>query len=80
MQNFIVFCRLIESPSILLYYKGSKIEKNVPFALNTIIAFDPSQAMNFKSKKVAQNLCKKLNQDQKSLHKLGFTTFQVTTQ
>ena len=79
MQDFILFCRLLESPSIIFYYKGSKSEKNVPFALNTIVAFDPSQAMNFKSKEKAVFLCKKLNKDQKALQKAGFTTFKVTT-
>lgn len=79
MQNFVVFCRLVESPSTTLYYKGTENKKNVPFALNTIVAFDPSQAMNFKSKKKAVFLCKILNKDKKSLQKAGFTTFQVTT-
>ena len=73
---YILRTRLIENPNVSLYYKGTATEKGVPFALNSIAAFEPSDAKLFdKQNAIAQ--CNRLNQDKEALFSTGYDEFEV---
>ena len=74
---YILRTRLLENPNVSFYYKGTATEEGVPFALNTIVGFEPSDALQFDNKKTAIALCKKLNLDTSSLARVGYSEFEV---
>ena len=73
---YILRTHLLENPNVSLYYKGIAREEGVPFALNTIVAFEPADAMMF-NKQTALALCEKLNQDKSALKTASYTEFEV---
>lgn len=73
---YVLRTRLLENPEVSLYYKGIAREEGVPFALNTIVAFEPADAMMF-NKQTALALCEKLNQDKESLARVGYNVLEV---
>lgn len=77
MEGYVITTHLIDNPKISFYYKGTADEKGVSFAMNTIAAFDISDAMVFHDKKDAVQLCEKLNGDEGSLLKYGFEMFDL---
>lgn len=44
---YILRTRLLENPNVSFYYKGTATEEGVPFALNTIVGFEPSDELQF---------------------------------
>ena len=74
---YILRTRLLEKPDVSFYYKGTSREDGVPFSLNTIVGFEPSDALQFDDKKTAIALCKKLNLDTSSLARLGYSVFET---
>lgn len=74
---YILRTHLLENPSVVFYYKGTATENGVPFALNTIVAFEPSDATIIENEQYAINLCKRLNLDKPLLVKVGYTNFEV---
>lgn len=77
---YILRTRLLENPNVSFCYKGTATEEGVPFALNTIVGFEPSDALQFDDKKTAIALCKKLNIDKSILAKVGYSEFEIITQ
>lgn len=77
MEGYVITTHLIDNPKITFYYKGTADEKGVSFAMNTIAAFDISDAMVFHDKKDAVQLCEKLNQDKERLLKNGYEAFII---
>ena len=77
MEGYVITTHLIDNPKISFYYKGTADEKGVSFAMNTIAAFDISDAMVFHDKKDAAQLCEKLNQDKEGLLKNGYEAFSI---
>ena len=61
---------------MVFYYKGTAREKGVPFALNTIVAFDSSDAFVFDNDETAKKICFRLNINKKTLHKAGYSEFK----
>lgn len=74
---YILRTHLLENPDVVFYYKGTATENGVPFALNTIVAFEPSDATIIENEQYAINLCKRLNLDKPLLVKVGYTNFEV---
>ena len=68
---------LLENPDVVFYYKGTARENGVPFALNTIIAFEPLDALVFDDEQTAINFCNRLNQDKQALATNGYSEFEV---
>ena len=77
MEGYMIKIHLIDKPDITFYYKGTADEDGVSFAMNTIVGFDISDAMVFKDKEDAVQLCEKLNEDKEGLLKNGYETFVV---
>lgn len=74
---YILRTHLLEDPDVVFYYKGKDKEHGVPFALNTIVAFEPSSALEFNDKKTAMELCEHLNLDKQSLAAAGYSEFEL---
>lgn len=54
---YILRTHLLENPDVVFYYKGTAKEHGVPFALNTIVAFEQYDAVVFDCKSTAKALC-----------------------
>lgn len=67
----------MENSDVVFYYKGIAREEGVPFALNTIVAFEPLDAMIFEDKQTAISLCDELNHDESILSQKGYSEFEV---
>lgn len=74
---YLLRTHLLENPDVVFYYKGTAREKGVPFALNTIIAFEPTDALVFGDEQTADLLCNRLNQDKQALAANGYSEFEV---
>ena len=77
METYILRTHLIDSPGVFFYFKGTASEKEVPQAVNTIVGFEPSDALKFVDKYIADCLCQNLNLDKTSLKTNGFSEFEV---
>ena len=66
----------MEKPSVCLYYKGMEENETIPKALNAVVAFSPTDALEL-DEDAAVRLCKRLNKDRASLLGCGFTEFEV---
>lgn len=78
MEGYVIRTHLKDNPKITFYYKGTANEEGVSLAMNTIAAFDISDAMVFHDKKDAVQLCEKLNEDKETLVDKGYLEFTVT--
>ena len=76
MAKHVLRTKLAENPNVTFYYKGTADEPNVPMALNTLVAFDMSDALVME-KEQACKVCEKLNRDKGSLISTGYTEFEV---
>ena len=76
---YLLRTHLLENPDVVFYYKGKAREKGVPFALNTIVAFEPSDAFVFENEQTVASLCNRLNQDKQSLSANGYSEFAIIT-
>jgi len=76
MRKWLLFCKLVEKPSIRLYYKGLENNSKVAKALNVIIGLTPEDAVAL-DEYTAKKLCRELNQDRDVLLKSGFTEFEI---
>ena len=74
---YILRTHLLEDPDVVFYYKGTAKEHGVPFALNTIVSFEPSSAIVFNDEKTAMELCERLNLDKLELTKAGYSDYVV---
>ena len=77
---YILRTHLLENPDVVFYYKGTDREKGVSLALNTIVAFEPSDALVFDNGQVAINYCNLLNQDKQALVSNGYSKFEIVTE
>ena len=76
---YLLRSHLLETPNVVFYYKGTAREEGVPFALNTIVAFEPSDALGFESQQEALSLCNHLNIYTNELHKIGCGEFIIVS-
>ena len=76
MEGYCLMTRLLENPAVCLYYKDVENDSSVPFALNVVVAFIPSEALIL-DKKSAIDLCKRLNEDKDILLSQGYSEFEV---
>lgn len=76
MKKFVLRSKLAENPNVTFYYKGTADERGVPLALNTIVAFDMSDALVVDEDK-AYRLRGELNRDKEFLISTGYTEFEV---
>lgn len=67
------------SLSVMYNYKCTAREERVPFALNTIVAFNPSSAFELEDEQDAATLCNRLNLDKQALANTGYSEFKVMT-
>ena len=74
---YILRTRLLDNPNVSLYYKGTAREEGVPFALNTIVGFEPIDAMKFDDEQKAIALCEKLNLNKQELIMVGYSEFEA---
>ncbi len=77
MGQYVIKTALVGKPDVVFYFKGTAHEKDVSFAMNTIVGFDVSEAMVFHDKDEAVQLCEKLNQDKEILLKYGYEPFEM---
>ena len=59
MAIYVISTHLKDKPDTTFYRKGTSDEDGVSFAMNTIFAFDKSDAMSFQNKELATQLCVK---------------------
>lgn len=76
MDGYCLRTRLLETPSVCLYYKGMEDDNTVPFALNVIVSFIPSDSLAL-DEIAAKGLCKRLNEDKEVLLSHGYTEFDI---
>ena len=76
MARYCLRTKLVEKPSVCLYYKGIEGNETIPEALNVVVAFSPTDALEL-DEDAAERLCKRLNEDGASLLEYGFTEFEV---
>ena len=76
MKKYVLRSKLAENPNVTFYYKDTADERNVPLALNTIVAFEMSDALVME-KEQAYKVCEELNRDKGSLISTGYTEFEV---
>ena len=76
MDGYCLRTRLLENPSVCLYYKDVVNDNSIPFALNVVVAFTPSGALIL-NKKSAKSLCSRLNADKEHLFSQGFSAFEI---
>ena len=76
MTKFVLRSKLAENPNVTFYYKGTANERDVPLALNTIVAFNMSDALVM-AKDNAYRLCEELNRDKEFLISTGYTEFEA---
>ncbi len=76
MKKYVLRSKLAENPNVTFYYKGIADEHGVPLALNTIVAFDMSDALAM-TKDNAYRFCEELNRDKAVLASTGYTEFEV---
>lgn len=80
LTMYILRTHLLDSPDVFFYYKGTAKEDGVPFALNTIVAFEPIDAMKFDDEQKAIALCEKLNLNKQELIMVGYSEFEIINQ
>lgn len=76
MNRYVIRTKLREEPNKVLFYQGTDTDEDSSFALNTIVAFNISEAQVF-DKAWAFMLCEKLNTDKESLIANGYSEFEV---
>ncbi len=75
MTKFVLRTKLIENPEVVLYYKGTANTEGVSVALNTIVAFDMSDALLF-DKDSSKKMLNLLNAEYEILQLKGFLKFE----
>ena len=76
MDGYSLRTRLLEKPSVCLYYKGMEDDNTVPYALNVIVGFTPAEALIL-DKNAAISFCKRLNEDKDLLLECGYSEFEI---
>lgn len=76
MNRYVIRTKLQEEPNKGLFYQGTDKDEQSSFALNTIVAFNISEAQVF-DKARAFMLCEQLNADKESLIANGYSEFEV---
>lgn len=76
MEGYCVRTKLLEKPSVCLYYKGMEDDNTVSFALNAIVGFSVDDAAIL-DENAALRLCKRLNEDKDILLANGYTEFET---
>ncbi len=75
MEKFVLRTKLAENPQVVLYYKGTARIEGASFALNTIVAFNISDATLF-DKAASDKMLKLLNAEFELLKSKGFMEFE----
>ena len=76
MEKYVIRTRLIENPGVVFYYKGTDSDGDTSFSLNTIVAFEISDALMMDQGE-ANGLCEMLNADKDALISNGYEEFEV---
>ena len=76
MDGYCLRTRLVENPSVCLYFKGMEDDNTISFALNVIVAFTPKDALIL-DENAAKSLCKRLNEDKEVLLECGYSEFEA---
>lgn len=76
MEGYCLRTKLVEKPSVCLYYKGMEDDNTVPYALNVVVGFTPAEALIL-DEDAAIRLCQRLNADRESLLTHGYTEFEA---
>ena len=77
MASYILHTHLLEAPKVSFYYKGTSLKHDVPYALNSVVCFEKSEALRIHDKQKAISLCYKLNKDKQALFEAGYATFEI---
>lgn len=76
MEGYCVRTRLVEKPSLCLYYKGMEDDNTVSFALNAVVGLSIDDALVL-DEQAARSLCDRLNEDRDSLLECGYSEFET---
>ncbi len=76
MEEYVLVTRLAVNPDRALFYNGTANNSDTSFALNSIVAFDISDAMVFEFEQ-ATKLCRCLNSERGTLLTKGYLEFEV---
>ena len=76
MDGYCLRTRLLEKPSICLYYKGMEDDNTVSFVLNAVVGFSVDDALVL-NEKAARSLCNRLNEDRDLLLECGYSEFEI---
>lgn len=74
---YLLRTHLLDNPDVSFYYKGTAREEGATFALNTIVGFEPIDAMKFDDEQKAIALCEKLNLNKQELIMVGYSEFEL---
>ena len=74
---YLLRTHLLDNPDVSFYYKGTARVEGVSFALNTIVGFEPIDAMKFDNERTAIALLEKLNFNKQELIMVGYSEFEV---
>lgn len=77
MEQYCLITRLLEKPSVRLYYNGMEDDMTVPCALNVVVAFTQDGAL-YLDENTAVRLCNRLNEDRNTLQAHGYSEFEIT--
>ena len=78
MERYCLRTRLLEKPSVCLYYKGMEDGNTaISNALNAIVSFTLEDAQHL-DEMAAVRLCKRLNEDRETLLTHGYSEFEIT--
>ena len=77
MEGYCLRTRLLEKPSVSLYYKGYEGDTAVFNALNAVVSLSLDDALVLDGN-AARRLCKRLNEDGATLLAHGYSEFEIT--
>ena len=76
MEGYVLRTKLAEKPTVLLFYNGTADNSDIPFALNTIVAFIEADATVL-DRESAIRLSTQLNYDREVLLSKGYLEFEI---
>ena len=76
MEGYVLRTKLAEKPTVVFYYKGTAKDSDVPLSLNTIVAFEVSDATVL-DRESAIRLCTQLNKEKEVLLSKGYLEFEI---
>ena len=76
MEGYRLRTRLLDKPTVFLYYKGMEGDKTVYNALDAVVGFTLDDSLVL-GEDAAISLCKRLNEDREALLANGYSEFEV---